>query len=1283
MAYVDKGISRLMPRAGERLGDFEIVRRIGAGGMGVVYLARQLSSERLVALKILSPIVTRDKTRRRFLREAQAVASLQHQNIVRVYTIHEDEELCYYAMEFIDGWPLSRVISRLANTKPPFAGITAILKASAVEDESDDSQEATTMALDARYSTVVIDSGTPGRLPALRRATDPHPSARDQAADSIVSDVWYLRQVVVMMRDVAAALAYAHANGIVHRDIKPDNLLLDHTGVLHMVDFGLARILDQQSITLSGELMGTPLYMSPEQVAAGRIGIDHRTDIYSLGVVMYHLLCLKPPFEAETREGLLRAIAMQPPQPLSGKNPAVPRPLETIVHKAMEKNPEKRYSTGTELAEDLDRWLAGNPILARRSTQLRRWWTAQSSRTRLGLLAAGGVAVCWMIMVMTSLTLLFSRVPSAQSTIPSPPDPTAATTRALEQAEMLDYVGSALWHTQAISRGAPIVGAPALARSLLLNQMPPLYHRFPLLGPGPRFDLSADGTTLLTCPTPNQVQIWSLLGKGPLTSAMQFGMFIKWCMMTPDGDSLIVLAAESTSDSLHLRQLGQKGSVYQPVSDLKNVRQLRYSLDGRTIAMLSEPPDDSIDPPHGEKQWNLSIYRFGESAGAVRIGSMKAGLPVEISGDGRYLAACTGPNRLELIDLQTQRSVGTAWQGWPQSLAFSSAGATLAVLDRQGRITLLNTADGRPADTQLEVQADQAGAYAGASEVRLCSDGTRLLALGPLRPEPPLARRMIGLWDLRTGRQVLTTTAQDGRLSGDGLRLVCWDEAGVSVFETDSGLLIRRIEAPVRGPLSIPVAVPKSESRVTGTTPVSFNKTADRLLIIESCRAENTSSSSAWASIWDVTTGERLWRLLSPLSGLPIATLDPKGGFALTLAESGASSSGLCVWDLRDTSRRCPPISVLPAQPLSWSHLRLGRRPFAAMLSRSADRYAYHLTDLRTMERIREPIPSERLPQVWLTGESIAIRLEVDNTGRAQLIDADRGLNIDTWSLNQPPTGVAAMAANGALVAIARRDGTIGIRRTVSAHSTAVVGDIGPLADPPTLMEIGNGNRLLALADQQGQIFVYDLATVPKLLRKLVTHRPIRKLLFALNDTMIVAGHDDTSVTFWSREDGRQVGLINASRRPGDDQPGVPAIVLALRDSSQAALLATAVGNRIQLWPLPAMQNAQTIEQLEPLGTPLETTHPVVNMVFTPVAGSGSRRPTDAGESSPDWLIAVTNQGVVRRFSLENPYRGANEWYRLVIDQTGMRLSDHGRPLFVPIDHWLTNRQAVERNRFE
>jgi serine/threonine protein kinase len=351
---------------GSRLGDFEIVRELGRGGMGVVYEARQLSLQRPVALKVLSSgLGLTARSVQRFHREAAAAARLHHTNIVAVYTTGEQDGTYFYAMELIAGPSLDHVLRQLRQEKQePSANGSAEPRPSP--------NLASTAAQPAAPADATGPYGESAAPPARDGSGEPSYTAVGLSSSSLSSGSGYFDNVARLVAEVADALDYAHQQGVVHRDIKPSNLLLSPAGRLSVNDFGLARVLEQPGMTMTGEFVGTPMYMSPEQITAGRAPLDHRTDIYSLGATLYELLTLQPPFQGRQRDQVIAQILHKEPKAPRRVNPRVPVDLETICLKALEKDPDRRYQSARALAEDLRRFLQRFAISARRVGPLGR-----------------------------------------------------------------------------------------------------------------------------------------------------------------------------------------------------------------------------------------------------------------------------------------------------------------------------------------------------------------------------------------------------------------------------------------------------------------------------------------------------------------------------------------------------------------------------------------------------------------------------------------------------------------------------------------------------------------------------------------------------------------------------------------------------------------------------------------------------------------------------------------------------------------------------------------------
>jgi serine/threonine protein kinase len=341
------------------LGDFRILRKIGRGGMGIVYEAEQISLARRVALKVLPFTAVLDPRQlRRFQAEAQAAAQLHHTHIVPVYFVGCERGVHYYAMQLIEGQPLSSLIAGLRRLTGREASGGTDLATTFLARESASGQ----LTAPAPGPEGPAEHGEP-RWAAL-------------SDEYVAGGQAFFRRVADLGIQAAEALEHAHQLGIVHRDIKPANLLVDGRGHLWITDFGLAHVQGDLALTATGDVIGTLRYMSPEQALGLPAAVDHRADVYALGVTIYELLTLTPPFAARDRHELARQVSMDDPRPPRRLNGAIPPELEVIVLKAMGKRPDERYATAQDLADDLRRFLEDRPIKARRPSlaqRLRKW----------------------------------------------------------------------------------------------------------------------------------------------------------------------------------------------------------------------------------------------------------------------------------------------------------------------------------------------------------------------------------------------------------------------------------------------------------------------------------------------------------------------------------------------------------------------------------------------------------------------------------------------------------------------------------------------------------------------------------------------------------------------------------------------------------------------------------------------------------------------------------------------------------------------------------------------
>jgi serine/threonine protein kinase/WD40 repeat protein len=401
----------------ERLGDYLILRHVGGGGMGVVYEAEHESLKSRVALKVVHPRFRADpKYLRRFHAEARVAAGLHHTNIVSVFDYGDHDGVCYYAMQFIQGQPLDHVLADLRRirddgtqadfvlnpdailTSPaasgscrPSAAIEGLLTGRFATATPAGLTALATEPIGARDSAASRRAGTVAEGPAPTEPPTGEPPSLGSSSLSELSELRYFREIARVGAQVADALEYAHRRGVLHRDIKPSNLLLDALGNVWVTDFGLAKLEEGDDLSQSREVVGTLRYMAPERL---RGNSNRRGDIYSLGATLYELLVFRPPFEDSDQFRLIERIRNDSPTPLRQLERAIPRDLETIVLKALAKDPKDRFGSAGDLASELRRFVEGRPIRSRPvsiAEQVWRWckrepWLAGASMAAASLI---------------------------------------------------------------------------------------------------------------------------------------------------------------------------------------------------------------------------------------------------------------------------------------------------------------------------------------------------------------------------------------------------------------------------------------------------------------------------------------------------------------------------------------------------------------------------------------------------------------------------------------------------------------------------------------------------------------------------------------------------------------------------------------------------------------------------------------------------------------------------------------------------------------------------------
>lgn len=597
-------------------GDYELIEEIARGGMGVVYAARQVSLNRIVALKmILNGSLASKADVQRFHAEAEAAANLRHPNIVAIYEIGEHEGWHYFSMEFIEGKNLSELTRGLL-------------------------------------------------LPPQR------------AAGYVLT--------------IAEAVHYAHQQGTLHRDLKPSNVIIDERDQPHVTDFGLATRLDGGSeLTVSGQVLGTPSFMPPEQVAGRREAMGPASDVYSLGAILYHLLTGRPPFAAGTMEETLRQVMALEPAPPRLLNASTPRDLETICLKCLAKEPTRRYATARELADDLGRFRRGEPIHARPSSAVEKSWRWCRRHPAVATLTIT-VAVLLLAVAFTS-TWAALRIGSARNA--ERRQHQLAEERldliALQRVEAwfaADQTTRALAGLGQILRAQPTnrLAAARLMFALAQQDIPvPFGQPLPHAAAVDAAEFSADGRRIVTLSS-NVARVWDAETGAPLTPPLRHETNLLSARFSLDGERLMVL----TTNSVHVWAVESARSL-ATVRATGTIHNARFSRNGRRMVIV-----DGKFHEGAAQAWNLED---GQPL-TERLSQQIWVLDADFSPDGQWLVTAAYDYSARIWDLRTGQSLTNriVHGSFLHSAQFNPDGESIVTASADGTVRVWDRSSGAP-----------------------------------------------------------------------------------------------------------------------------------------------------------------------------------------------------------------------------------------------------------------------------------------------------------------------------------------------------------------------------------------------------------------------------------------------------------------------------------------------------------------------------------------------------------------------------------------------------------